>query len=587
MNARPALGALAGGVAAVLLAAKGLAIAAVPVSPGAGSLLPADDVAIALGVAALAGRAPRWCRLLVIAAVVLVGSLHVAMVRALGRPFLPSMLGGVDAAMADSARQYLTAGNALCAAVLLAAAAGGSWLGRRCKLPRAAAAGIAIAAAVLATLLPPPAHPSHRNPFVAFTRALLPRGAPPPGPVDASDEPRLIGARAGLHGAAAGRSVVIVVLESAAARVVDPADGSATAMPFLRGLAAAGLDCPQAWAVYPESIEGQVPLFCGVPPQPDAAPDAYERHARAALPRRLRPHGYTSALFHAGRFRFLGMHDVIAPMGFDVLADAAQIGGDRESSYGVGEEATVDALLRWLDGLPETQRVLACYLPIAGHHPYCSPAGGPFPTDTQLGCYRNALHYADRALARLWRGLCARRPPEHWLLCVAGDHGQAFGEHPGNFGHVFELYEENLRVPLLFVAPGTALAGRRCELPCSHLDVVPTLLALLGLHDAQSLLLEPPRPRIVHAFADWGELLVAARDERWKLIHDVATGADRLFDLHRDPWERHELARSEPDVAARLRRSALTFLRRAREEAGSAPGSPGLDGCARGPVRVR
>ena len=108
------------------------------------------------------------------------------------------------------------------------------------------------------------------------------------------------------------------------------------------------------------------------------------------------------------------------------------------------------------------------------------PDGGPFPNDTPAGCSRNALHHADAALQRLWRGLCALRPPEHWLLCVVGDHGQAFGEHAGNFGHSFAVYEENLRVPLGFVAPGTALHGVH-DAPCSHLDVVPALLDLLGV----------------------------------------------------------------------------------------------------------
>jgi hypothetical protein len=231
------------------------------------------------------------------------------------------------------------------------------------------------------------------------------------------------------------------------------------------------------------------------------------------------------------------MRDVVAPFGFDHLADAASIGGEAGSSFGIDEEATVDALLAWVARSPRAEPFLGCYLPIAGHHPYASPPGGPFDRTTQLGCYKNALHYADRALQRLHAGLCRLRAPEELLLCVVGDHGQAFGEHAGNFGHSLEVYEENLRVPLLFWAPG-ALANTRTDAVCSHLDVVPTLFDLLGLTlpldsaaPGRSLLRLPLRGGRLQAFTDWGELLLAARDGDWKYVLEVATGRERLFDL--------------------------------------------------------
>jgi arylsulfatase A-like enzyme len=265
------------------------------------------------------------------------------------------------------------------------------------------------------------------------------------------------------------------------------------------------------------------------------------------------------------------MEEVLAPFGFDVRADAGTIGGDAESSFGIDEEATVDALVRWVGSLPREQPFLACYLPIAGHHPYSSPPGGPFPRDTQLGCYQNALHYADRSLRRLWDGLRRIRRDDQLLWCVVGDHGQAFGEHPGNFGHSFELYEENLRVPLCFHAAGTALAGSSTQAVCSHLDVVPTLLDLLGLPDTgpaaargTSLLRRPLAGGSTCAFTDWGELLVASRDGRWKLIHECASARDRLFDLEADPGERHNVAADQPEIAARLRAQALGFARAAQ-----------------------
>lgn len=554
---------------AAMLAAKGVAVVAVPMAATRWWLLPVDDVLVAAVAALLLERLPRRLAAFAVGGLLLQVLASMLMVRALGRPLLPTMGRGVDAAMLDSLVPYLTIGNGAVVLLVASAAACGHRLARRRQVP----AGWLVVAGGLAGLVGlaagEPAHVAHRNAVVAFVRGWLPRPEPAPcatGERLLADGPPVAAVDVA-RGAAAGRSVVVVVLESVASRFVTDALGART-MPFLHRLAAQGLDCREAYAVYPESIEGQVAMFCGLPPRPDAEPDAYAAHGRMALPHRLRPHGYRSGLFHAGHFHFLGMRDVLAPMGFDVLADATTIGGPG-SSFGVAEERTVDALLAWVAAEPRGQPVLACWLPIAGHHPYDSPAGGPFATDHELGCYRNALHYADRSLQRLWEGLCRLRPPSHWLLCVVGDHGQAFGEHAGNFGHSFELYEENLRVPLLFVAPETPLAGQRHATPCSHLDVVPTLLDLLGVGSGRSLLRPGPNAGRVHAFTDWGELLVAVRVGRWKLIHDVGSGRDRLFDLAVDAQERCDLADREAARCERLRAEALQFLAACRRAPGS------------------
>ncbi|HZN41669.1 MAG TPA: sulfatase-like hydrolase/transferase [Planctomycetota bacterium] len=573
---RPAAGlaaAAAMGVAAAV-AAKGLAVAAVPATAWSEYLWCWwDDVAVGLGFALVVTLAPPWLNRLLCASFVAYAAINALFVRALGSPIVASMVRGFDPAMGDSAALYLSATNGCAVLLVVASAFAGARLCRNVLVSRRQLACGLLLVAGPCFLLPAPSHPAHRNAWVALARSLLPRvpGKPQstklPAELPATGTMLAAASEAAplreLAGAARGRSVVMVVLESAAARFVDAADRP---MPFLAELAEAGLAFHNAYAVFPESIEGQVPIFCALPPMPDAEPADYARHAAFSLPRRLATLGYESGLFHAGHFRFLGMQQVIGPMGFHMLADSTTIAGERASSFGIDEEATVDALLRWVAALPARQRFLACYLPIAGHHPYSSPPGGPFPTDTQLGCYKNALHYADRSLRRLWLGLTKLRPAEDLLLCVVGDHGQAFGEHAGNFGHSFELYEENLRVPLVFHAPGSALAGKASDAVCSHLDVVPTLLDLLGVPQPTSLLARPLAGGSMHAFTDWGELLVAVREGRWKLIHEVQTGRDRLFDLEADPGER-QCVLSQPDLTERLRAEALGFLAHTRSDA--------------------
>jgi len=562
----PARG-LACALFAVFVAVKAAVWSVAPPTSAAVALAAfAQDALVSVVFAAATRPAPPVLAVAGFAVLVVYAAVNAALVRALGTPLVAPMLRGVDGAMRDSAEPYLRFDRAWPIAAVAAVGAMAPAFTRRWSRHRRTALGaLGTGVALCGVLLPSPP-PALRNPCVAFVRSAVPRGwaeavatADPRSPVPARLEPGL----ETLPGSARGRSVVVVVLESTAARFLGAYGAEPDAMPFVTDLARRSLLCTTAWTVYPESIKSQLALWHATAPAPDLP---VAQHARVPVPglaALLARAGYASGLFHAGRFRFLGMDQVLARSGFATLVDAASIGGDRESAFGVDEESTVTALLRFVDALPEQQPFLAAYLPVAGHHPYASPPGGPFPRDDVRGCYRAALCYADRAVRALWEGLCRRRPERDLVLCVVGDHGEAFGEHDGNFGHTFAVYEENLRVPLLFCVPGVTDAGLVTHRPASHLDVAPTLLHLLGEppcagHQGTSMLV--PQARRLLAFTDWGDPLVALRDGHWKLILDAASGTARLFDLALDPAERTDCSHLHRGRVAAYREAALAWV---------------------------
>jgi len=547
-------------------------VAAVPMQPGTPAFgwprVVADDALLAVLFGLCAWVVPVWLARTSYVAVCLYTTFNVGVVLAIGSPLVGPMLHGVDPAMLDSVRRYLEARILLpMAAVMVVAALAPCLASRLARRVRVAGCAL-VALTATGALLHQPLAPAQRNAIVAMVRSGIPLHAALPTvapaiPMHAAQRVVLPPAITRLAATAAGRSVVLVILESAAPRFLGAYGASEDAMPFVSSLAQHSLLCTEAWAVYPESIKGQIALLHSTAPAPDLSAEQHGRIPVPGLPRLMAAHGYRSALFHSGRFRFLGMQAVISASGFDMLVDAADIGGEHQSSFGVDEESTVTALLAWIDSLPAKQPFLAAYLPVAGHHPYGSPAGGPFPYDDMLGCYRNALHYADRCVRHLWEGICQRRGGESLVLCVVGDHGQAFGEHAGNFGHSFALYEENLAVPLLFHAPGLTEPGCRYTHVASHLDVAPTLLDVLGLpacveFQGTSLLQATTRPAL--AFTDWGDHLVALRDGHRKSIHDLRTGTSLLFDLVSDPREQHDIAGTARDYVGEQRHRAVMWI---------------------------
>jgi hypothetical protein len=357
-----------------------------------------------------------------------------------------------------------------------------------------------------------------------------------------------------LRGAAARRNVILVSLESTAARYLGIYGAASDVAPNLSELARSSVVFESAYAVYPESIKGLFSILCSVSPAFDTTAESYGGvpcHSIAAV---LAEHGYRTALFHSGRFPYLGMNAIIQNRGYTLLADAGDIGGRHNSSFGIDEPSTVASIFSWIDAGPAGRPFFVTYLPIAGHHPYEAPERGPFPDRDEFGRYRNALYYGDAALGALRRGLEARGLDRSTVWIVLGDHGEAFGQHEGNYGHTFQLYDENVRVPYLIAAPGLTSRSIRARRVVSLLDTAPTVLDLLGLpvpraYQGYSML--EGRSRMALFFTDYSLALVGLRDGQRKFIHDIRSGRSRWFDIENDPDETVDLSARYADESRR------------------------------------
>jgi arylsulfatase A-like enzyme len=316
-------------------------------------------------------------------------------------------------------------------------------------------------------------------------------------------------------------------------------------MPNLTALSRHAIRFENAYAVYPETIKSFFTVHCSLYPALDTTAEMYEHVPACALATLLADSGYRTGLFHSGRFGYLGMDSMLKNRGFATLEDAGDIGGDYDSSFGIDEPSTVRRMLRWIDDLPRDRPFFLTYLPIAGHHPYATPGGGPFPDGDLLNRYRNALHSSDAALGQLLEGLRQRHLDVQTVFFILGDHGEAFGEHPGNHGHTLCIWEENLRVPYFIVAPGLIEESLTVQRSASLIDTAPTVLDLLDLpiplaYQGHSLL--DSQTGMALFCTDYSIGLLGLRDGDWKMIHDVETGRSSLFDLRIDCEEQRDLS---------------------------------------------
>ena len=479
-------------------------------------------------------------------------AINVPVVRVLSTPLTWAMWRAARGPLADSISYYATPANVLAAAAIAAAAA------MMPRLTRRAPRRPLLAALAACVLLGPMAASRvetlglERNAWIALAATAMPRVSARASndwqrdgfaPAPAEDLARF-------RRVAAGWNVVMVSLESTAAQYLGLYGAQPDVMPNLSRLAQSGIVFDRAYAVYPESIKGLYSVLCSAYPAFDVAVDSYGSGPCRSLPALLSEHGYATALFHSGRFMYLGMDAIVRHRGYGLLEDAGDIGGHHNSSFGVDEPATVARILQWIDAQRGGRPFFLTYLPIAGHHPYETSAPGPVEEHDELGRYRNALHEGDAALGTLVQGVRDRGLAEHTLWIVFGDHGEAFGQHEGNYGHTFNLYEENVHVPMLVAASGLVARQMRSTRVVSLVDIAPTALDLAGLpvpasYQGQSTLAKGRDMALF--FADYSLGLLGLRDGSLKVIHAIDSGRSSLFDLDADPGERVNLADRNPE----------------------------------------
>jgi hypothetical protein len=516
----------------------------------------------------LATRRHSWVGWSLYAVVVVYAAANVPVARVLGTPLTRPMLRAAGAPLTDSIGHYATFTNLALPVLVLFAAVGLPWVFRRVR-PRQSAIGV-LALVPLIALGPLAVSRvetlgAHRNAVVALVVSQFPRVGTGDSrePVPDSSVPTTTpDPLARFRGAAANRHVVLVLLESTAAQYLKPYGAAEDPMPNLTGFAGQGMLFEDVYVAYPDSIKALFTLLFSRYPALDTTPEQCETIATPSIAAVLRGQGYRTALFHSGRFKYLGMESVIRNRGYEVLEDAGDIGWNRNSSFGIEEGPTVRRLLSWVDGLPRSERFFVTYVPIAGHHPYETPKPGPFRECQEIDCYRNALHYADSALGELVAGLQSRGLDRETLFVFVGDHGQAFNQHPRNVGHNLFIYEENVRVPFVITAPGLITEGVRLPGLTSHVDVVPTMLDLLGATapaDYQGLSRLAGKRATVQFFTDCSLALVGLREENWKYVHEIESNRHKLFDLAEDPGEQRNLADRHPERVDRYKARLLEW----------------------------
>ena len=179
--------------------------------------------------------------------------------------------------------------------------------------------------------------------------------------------------------------------------------------------------------------------------------------------------------------------------------------------------------------------------------------------------YDAAVLRADEALGSLFSLLEEAGLAEKTILILTADHGEMLGEH-GKWGHIYPLFEELMRVPLIIRVPGVKGISVSRLVP-GTIGILPTVLDLLGIREAGDLAKNSLAPllrgedfRFDSVLCDTGRIegpsrCRAVRTEKWKLVSYEEAGRGpriELFDLENDPGEKSDVSAQNPAISREL-----------------------------------
>ncbi|MDH5674588.1 MAG: sulfatase-like hydrolase/transferase [Myxococcales bacterium] len=184
--------------------------------------------------------------------------------------------------------------------------------------------------------------------------------------------------------------------------------------------------------------------------------------------------------------------------------------------------------------------------------------------------YERALGWVDLQLDRLLDFALGPDRKHRTVVLITSDHGEAFGEH-GNHFHGKTVYEEEIRVPLLYWSPSAT--AERIPHPVSLVEVTPTLLELAGLIVPPHLCgrglatdskVRQAAPVYVEQYPDAsaGDFNVALILDNHKWIVHGWTGMAEFYDLAADPGEQTDRAAEDAAQAAVLRSELLEYYKK-------------------------
>jgi len=364
-------------------------------------------------------------------------------------------------------------------------------------------------------------------------------------------------------------SVLLITLDTTRADRLGCYGYAKAETPNIDWFASHGVRFANAYAQVPLTFPSHCSILSGTYPLYHGARNngTYRLHPDiVTLAEVLKEKGYETAAFVSS---FTVDSRFGLDQGFDVYDDNFRRGqAFKPLNAERRAEEVFEPFQAWLE--TRSSKPFFCWLHFFDPHlPYDPPS--PFKEKFASDLYDGEIAYMDYYIGQVMEKLKAKGLLSRVLVILAGDHGEGLGEK-GENGHGVFLYEESLRVPLIFYAEGRLPASKVIRARVRLIDIMPTILDMLKIPvpkevQGRSLLplIERKSARDLPTYIEtyfprenygWSELkgIIAGS---WKYIQ---APREELYNLKQDPEERINLAREKPWEVAKFKEELKNYI---------------------------
>lgn len=368
-------------------------------------------------------------------------------------------------------------------------------------------------------------------------------------------------------------NVVVIVLESAGAEYFDLYGGNYGLTPDLSHFSEHALWFENAYAHTPSTNKSLVSLLCSIYPQVSykVLTQEYPDIELPSISSIFKTHGFRTSFFASSDLSYQKADQFLSKRGFDTIEDFSTITCDQqfklindEYKYGDGidDMCLADRFISWIDEDKENS-FFSILWTVQGHYPYfINGEEKDFKVNMPMfNRYLNALQRDLDMVNHIMDQLKIRGLDSLTLIVLTGDHGEAFGRHSQS-GHASNIYEENLRIPLLFIN-SQLFSGQKSQQLAGIKDVSTTICAIMNLpipDTWQGRDLLSSENDEMYFFALWSGHRFGYRKGEMKYIFDEQLGTSEIYNLTNDPHEERNISAEYADSIPRAREAIGSWV---------------------------
>lgn len=297
----------------------------------------------------------------------------------------------------------------------------------------------------------------------------------------------------GFFGAAKGKNIVLVSMESTQNFVINESVDGREITPFLNDLLKESFYFSQ---IYDQTAQGKTSdaefmVDTSFYPLPGGSvfvrrPD----NVFHSLPAIMKDAGYYSAVFHGNDPSFWNRENMYKNLGYDKFysKEDYEVTEDNSVNYGIKDIPFLKQTASYLKKLPEPY--MAKVITLTNHFPFLLKEEDIMIPEAEtdedvVNRYVTTVRYQDEALRHFFEDLKEKGQYENTVFVMYGDHygisrkyedalASFLGDEPNPLNHF-----EYMQVPLIIHIPG--MEGKQFDMPGGEVDIRQTLLDLMGI----------------------------------------------------------------------------------------------------------